>query len=151
MGLLGSKSMKGQPEGWYPDGESRERYWTGSRWDARRSLGSDGAPARSEDWYTDSAGIYHRVYPPLEEELQAERARKRAEAEAIRAGKPVPPRKVPTANCRHCGGEKTVIVEAMKGHKVAAAAAFGVVGALVAKGDRTAMRCVSCGAAWTLR
>ncbi len=151
MALLRKKAMEGQPEGWYPDGERRERYWTGARWDARRQLLSNGEVAKTEGWYTDSAGVYHRVYPPLEEELQAERARRHEEAERIRAGEPATPSKEPTADCPHCHGEKTVVVEPMKGHKIAASVAFGVVGALAAKGDHTSMCCTACGAVWTLK
>ncbi|MFC6707244.1 hypothetical protein [Flexivirga alba] len=95
MGLLKKKAMDGQPEGWYPDGERQERYWTGTRWDARRQLLANGDVEKTEDWYTDSAGVYHRVYPPMEEELQAERDRKREEAERTRAGKPAKPRNSP--------------------------------------------------------
>lgn len=151
MGLLKKSSMEGKSEGWYPDGDRRERYWTGSRWDARRQLLANGEVAKSEDWYTDSAGVYHRVYPPLEEELQAKRAVERENAERLRAGQPARPKREPTADCPHCHGEKTVLVEPIKGHKVAASVAFGVVGALAAKGDHTQMRCIACGAAWTLK
>jgi len=148
MGLFKGNEMAGKPEGWYPDRERCERYWTGSRWDARRYLLADGSVSYSEDWYTDSKGVYHRVYPPLEEELQAERSRKQEETKRVHAGKR---RREPTANCLHCGGERTVLVEPVKGHKVAATVAFGIPGALAAKGDHTKMRCTACGAEWTLK
>lgn len=73
MGLLKNSTMDGKPEGWYPEGDRRERYWTGTRWDARRQLLRNGEVVETEDWYTDSAGQYHRVYPPLEEELVRKR------------------------------------------------------------------------------
>lgn len=77
--------MAGKPEGWYPDGELRERYWTGTRWDARRRLLANGEIAQTEDWYTDSAGVYHRVYPPLEEELRDKRLKEERKAAQVRA------------------------------------------------------------------
>jgi len=49
---------------------------------ARRRLLPNGEVAETEDWYTDSAGVYHRVYPPLEQELLDKRTKDELKARA---------------------------------------------------------------------